>query len=98
MVDSVAMLYDNLFSHLIFFFQMRVLASLRHPNIISLISIFENEHELMLVMERAHGGELFDRIVNRGHFTERDAAVKACFVFDIFMQVTYHIPLSSDGS
>lgn len=78
---------------------MRVLASLRHPNIISLISIFENEHELMLVMERAHGGmsifslflntininvsqficllsgELFDRIVNRGHFTELDAAV-----------------------
>jgi serine/threonine protein kinase len=36
--------------------QMRVLASLRHPNIISLVSIFENEHELMLVMERAHGG------------------------------------------
>jgi len=54
--------------------EIRVLASLRHPNIMPMLCAYETATHLLLVMERAHGGELFDRIVSRGSFTERDAA------------------------
>lgn len=53
--------------------QIRVLASLRHPNIVAMLAVYETPTHLLLVMDRAHGGELFDRIVARGHFTETDA-------------------------
>mmetsp|Transcript_12994 Transcript_12994/g.30668 ORF Transcript_12994/g.30668 Transcript_12994/m.30668 type:complete len:461 (-) Transcript_12994:120-1502(-) len=55
--------------------EIRVLAQLRHPNIMPLLEVYETPQDLLLVMERAHGGELFDRIVSRGAFTELDAAV-----------------------
>lgn len=69
-----------------FFFnhsQIRVLASLRHPHIVPLLAVYETPTHLLLVMERAHGGELFDRIVARGHFTEADAAT-VCASFWVF--------------
>ena len=46
----------------------------RHPHVVRLHAVFETRHELILVMERARGGELFDRIVARGQFSEREAA------------------------
>mmetsp|Transcript_57511 Transcript_57511/g.108227 ORF Transcript_57511/g.108227 Transcript_57511/m.108227 type:complete len:343 (+) Transcript_57511:217-1245(+) len=55
--------------------EIRVLAGMRHPNIMPLICVYETPADLLLVMERAQGGELFDRIVQRGAFTEGDAAV-----------------------
>jgi serine/threonine protein kinase len=54
--------------------EIRVLASLRHPNIMPMLCAYETGTHLLLVMERAHGGELFDRVVSHGAFTERDAA------------------------
>ncbi|GAA0183931.1 non-receptor serine/threonine protein kinase [Lithospermum erythrorhizon] len=36
--------------------------------------VFEDENAVHLVMELCEGGELFDRIVARGHYTERAAA------------------------
>ncbi|KAH6818779.1 calcium-dependent protein kinase 32 [Perilla frutescens var. frutescens] len=46
----------------------------KHPNIVSLKDAYEDEHAVHLVMELCEGGELFDRIVSRGHYTERAAA------------------------
>lgn len=46
-----------------------------HPNIVSLKATYEDENAVHLVMELCEGGELFDRIVARGHYTERAAAV-----------------------
>lgn len=46
-----------------------------HPNIVSLKATYEDETAVHLVMELCEGGELFDRIVARGHYTERAAAV-----------------------
>jgi len=46
-----------------------------HPHIIRLYEVFEDEHKVYLVMELCTGGELFDRIVKKGHFGEREAAI-----------------------
>lgn len=45
-----------------------------HPNIVSLKDTYEDDSAVHLVMELCEGGELFDRIVARGHYTERAAA------------------------
>ncbi|XP_035846519.1 calcium-dependent protein kinase 7 isoform X2 [Helianthus annuus] len=45
-----------------------------HPNIVSLKDTYEDDGAVHLVMELCEGGELFDRIVARGHYTERAAA------------------------
>ncbi|KAH8300281.1 hypothetical protein KR044_012458, partial [Drosophila immigrans] len=47
---------------------------LRHPNIVQLFETFEDESKVYLVMELVTGGELFDRIVEKGFYSERDAA------------------------
>jgi serine/threonine protein kinase len=45
-----------------------------HPNVVTLRGAFEDKHHVHLVMELCSGGELFDRILEKGHYTERDAA------------------------
>lgn len=44
------------------------------PNIVELKGAFEDKHSVHLVMELCAGGELFDRIIAKGHYTERAAA------------------------
>ncbi|KAK6933809.1 Protein kinase domain [Dillenia turbinata] len=46
----------------------------KHPNIVCLKDTYEDDDAVHLVMELCAGGELFDRIVARGHYTERAAA------------------------
>lgn len=46
----------------------------KHPNIVSLKDSYEDDSAVHIVMELCEGGELFDRIVARGHYTERAAA------------------------
>ncbi|KAJ9701436.1 hypothetical protein PVL29_006682 [Vitis rotundifolia] len=46
----------------------------KHPNIVTLKEAYEDKDNVHLVMELCEGGELFDRIVARGHYTERAAA------------------------
>nr|AGJ83810.1 calcium-dependent protein kinase 3c [Vitis amurensis] len=45
-----------------------------HPNVISIVGAFEDAVAVHVVMELCVGGELFDRIIQRGHYTERKAA------------------------
>lgn len=45
-----------------------------HPNIIKVESAFEDEDHVHIVMEACQGGELFDSITERGHYSEVDAA------------------------
>lgn len=45
-----------------------------HANVVRLREAFEDGDTVHLVMEVCEGGELFDRIVSRGHYTERAAA------------------------
>ncbi|RKO91238.1 kinase-like domain-containing protein, partial [Blyttiomyces helicus] len=45
-----------------------------HSNIVTLHDYFETPNNLYLVMDLCMGGELFDRIVDKGSFYEEDAA------------------------
>ncbi|KAL0030994.1 hypothetical protein WJX79_007525 [Trebouxia sp. C0005] len=45
-----------------------------HPNVTLLKGAYEDRHHVHLVMELCAGGELFDRIVQRGQYSEKDAA------------------------
>ncbi|XP_008213067.1 calcium/calmodulin-dependent protein kinase type 1 isoform X2 [Nasonia vitripennis] len=54
--------------------EIKVLRRLTHPNIVQLLETFEDKHKVYLVMELVTGGELFDRIVEKGSYTERDAS------------------------
>lgn len=46
----------------------------KHPNIVTMRDTYEDNDAVHIVMELCEGGELFDRIVARGRYTERAAA------------------------
>jgi len=54
--------------------EVQILKSMHHPNIIPLYDIIETKSYLYLVMELVEGGELFERIVARGYYTEKEAS------------------------
>ncbi|OIV92646.1 hypothetical protein TanjilG_17997 [Lupinus angustifolius] len=45
-----------------------------HRNIVELKAAYEDRHSVNLIMELCAGGELFDRIIAKGHYSERAAA------------------------
>ncbi|PNX90789.1 calcium-dependent protein kinase sk5-like protein [Trifolium pratense] len=45
-----------------------------HPNVVRIHGTYEDSFSVHLVMELCEGGELFDRIVKKGHYSERQAA------------------------
>ncbi|KAL7373283.1 hypothetical protein ABVT39_002953 [Epinephelus coioides] len=53
--------------------ELAVLQRVSHSNVIQLIEVFQFPQRVYMVLELATGGELLDRVVSRGHFTERDA-------------------------
>ena len=46
-----------------------------HENVVCFQDVFEDEDDVHIVMELCEGGELFDSIIDKGHYSERDAAV-----------------------
>ncbi|KAJ0257347.1 Calcium-dependent protein kinase 10 [Hirschfeldia incana] len=56
-----------------------------HPNVVKLRETYEDNENVHLVMELCEGGELFDRIVARGHYTERAAAGIARTIAEVVM-------------
>lgn len=55
-------------------YEIDILKNLTHPNILRLFEVFEDKKYIYLVTEYCEGGELFDEIVSRGKFEEKDAA------------------------
>ncbi|KAM7276239.1 hypothetical protein ACFE04_018105 [Oxalis oulophora] len=45
-----------------------------HPHVVRIRDTYEDQFFVHLVMELCAGGELFDRIVKKGHYSEREAA------------------------
>lgn len=54
--------------------ELKLLEELHHPNIVGFRDWFESKDKFYIVTQLATGGELFDRIVEQGKFTEYDAA------------------------
>ena len=53
--------------------EIAILNSLHHPNIIHLVEFIDETGFLYIVTELVAGGELFDRIVRKEHYSEKDA-------------------------
>jgi len=71
--------------------EIKIMKKLKHAHILPLIEVFENKDYIFLVLELVTGGELFDRIVENGNYTEKDAAG---IVKQILLAVQY---LHSEG-
>lgn len=54
--------------------EIAILKKVKHKNVISMVEAFDTPEKLYLVMDLATGGELFERIVNKGSYTEADAS------------------------
>lgn len=53
--------------------ELMLLQELQHPHIVGFRDWFESKDKFYIVTQLATGGELFDRIVQQGRFTESDA-------------------------
>jgi len=58
-----------------FFNEISILKDLDHPNILKMYEFFEDDKRYYIVTDICKGGELFDEIVARGKFSERDASM-----------------------
>jgi calcium-dependent protein kinase len=54
---------------------VEILKRLDHPNILKIYEFYQDTKYFYIVSEMCTGGELFDRIQEEGHFSERKAAM-----------------------
>jgi serine/threonine protein kinase len=55
--------------------EIDILSQVDHPNIVKMHAIFDTEEHLLIVMELMEGGELYEEIIQRTVFTEKEAAI-----------------------
>jgi calcium/calmodulin-dependent protein kinase I len=70
--------------------EIEILKKLEHPSIVGFIDNFEDNENFFVVLELCQGGELFDRIVQRTQYSERDAR-------DTFITITRGIKFLHDN-
>jgi len=54
--------------------EINILKAVDHPNVVQLKDIFETDATIYIVMEIISGGELFDKIVELTHYSEKEAS------------------------
>ncbi|CEO99397.1 Protein kinase domain-containing protein [Plasmodiophora brassicae] len=54
--------------------EVEIMHRIEHPNVVALIEIFDTPKSLYMVLELLVGGELFERIVAKGSYSEREAS------------------------
>lgn len=54
--------------------EISIMKRVQHPNCIRLLEVFDEKAKMYLVIDLVTGGELFERIIARGHYSEKDAA------------------------
>lgn len=54
--------------------EINILIKLDHPNILKLYEYFEDDKNYYLITELCTGGELFDKIIEKVHYCEEEAA------------------------
>ncbi len=53
--------------------EISIMHTLSHPHIVGLKEVYDTSTHVYLVMELMKGGELFDRIVQKDRYSEREA-------------------------
>ncbi|KAK0423603.1 hypothetical protein QR680_008231 [Steinernema hermaphroditum] len=53
--------------------ELSILSRVSHPFVIRLEEVFKSSTRLFIVMEMASGGEMYDRVVSKGRYTEAEA-------------------------
>jgi calcium/calmodulin-dependent protein kinase I len=54
--------------------ELKIMSIVDHPNIVRVYEYYECDDVVFIVMEFMMGGELFDRIVEKTTYTEKQAA------------------------
>lgn len=54
--------------------EVQILSDVDHPNVVKMIEVFDEEEFLYIILELMTGGELFDRIVEKESYSEKEAA------------------------
>lgn len=70
-IDKSAMCQDELES---LYNELKIMSIIDHPNIVRVYEYYECHGVVFIVMELMSGGELFDKIVEVEHYTEKQAA------------------------
>ncbi|KCV67853.1 CAMK/CAMKL/BRSK protein kinase, variant [Fonticula alba] len=55
--------------------EITLMKLIRHPNVLSLIDVYESSSDLYLMLEHVEGGELFEYLVKRGRLPEHEALI-----------------------
>ncbi|CAG8553461.1 28_t:CDS:2, partial [Scutellospora calospora] len=66
--------------------ELEILKKIQHENLIKLHDLYETKEGVFIVTDLARGGELFNQLVLKGSYTEKDAA---CLVQHILKGVAY---------
>jgi len=67
--------------------EVDILTKVKHPNIVALKDLFDEPENLYMVMQLVTGGELFDKIVKKGQYSEKDA----CAVLVKIVEAIYYL-------
>ena len=54
--------------------EVDMLLQIDHPNVVKLEEIYEDSNNFYMVLELMTGGELFERNVEKDHYSEKEAA------------------------
>jgi calcium/calmodulin-dependent protein kinase I len=55
--------------------EIEIMKQVDHVNILKLIEIYEDDEKVYIVMELVEGSELFDRIVDKGYYSEKSTVL-----------------------
>ena len=65
--------------------EIEILSQVDHPNVVKMHEVFEDGDNYYLVMELMTGGELFDRVVEKEFYSEKEAAETMRPIIDAVM-------------
>jgi calcium-dependent protein kinase len=57
------------------FNEVNILKQLDHPNLVKMFEFFDDDKRYYCVQEICRGSELYEELLARGKFTERDASL-----------------------
>jgi serine/threonine protein kinase len=63
--------------------ELKLLARLDHPNIVKILEAYEDKHKIYFIMVELKGGNLFDKIIRAGQFSETDSAAMSAYLVSI---------------